>query len=188
MIRKLNLGCGEFKKKGFVNVDYFSVSEPDIRHNLEMFPYPFVDNEFILVEADHVLEHLNNPFGVMKELHRIVENGGMVKLKVPHFSRGFTHPEHKRGFDLAFCHYFNPSFQGGYQGFEFVPEKITLAWMCQPYLKKTLVSPLVYFMAMSTGKILDFFANLAPLLCSRIWCYWVGGFEEIEFHFRVVKK
>ena len=34
------------------------------------------------------------------------------------------------------------------------------------------------------GVVIDFFANLSPMFCSRVWCYIVGGFEEIEFDFR----
>jgi len=34
MVQKLNLGCGEFKKDGYVNIDYYAVSEPDVRHDL----------------------------------------------------------------------------------------------------------------------------------------------------------
>ena len=41
---KLNLGCGEFKKPGYLNVDYGSVSAPDVVHNLETVPYPFENN------------------------------------------------------------------------------------------------------------------------------------------------
>ena len=72
-MKKLNLGCGEFKKAGYINVDYYSVTDPDLKHDLDIFPYPFADNEFKLIEADHLLEHLDNPFRVMKELHRISE-------------------------------------------------------------------------------------------------------------------
>lgn len=32
-MKKLNIGCGEFKKVGYVNVDYYSVSKPDVVHD-----------------------------------------------------------------------------------------------------------------------------------------------------------
>lgn len=38
------------------------------------------------------------------------------------------------------------------------------------------------------GAIIDFFANLSPIFCSRLWCFWVGGFEEYEIHFKVIKS
>ncbi|GAI92192.1 unnamed protein product, partial [marine sediment metagenome] len=71
-IEKLNLGCGQFKKDGFINIDIDDKTNPDIRHNLNQFPYPFENNRFVLIEANHLLEHLHNPFEVMKELHRIL--------------------------------------------------------------------------------------------------------------------
>jgi len=181
--KKLNLGCGEFKKKGYINLDYYSVSEPDIKHDLNKFPYPFKDDEFELIEGEHILEHLYDPFRVMKELHRISKNNGLIIIKVPHFSRGFTHCGHKRGFDVSFPYYFNPSFKGGYQGFRFTLKKMKLSWFAQPYFKRTVLSKHVFLMATLIGKMLDAFANLSPFLCSRLWCFLVGGFEEIEFQF-----
>lgn len=187
MEKKLNLGCGEFKKEGYINVDFFSASNPDIRHDLNKFPYPFADNEFNLIEANHVLEHLANPFMVMKELHRISKNGSVVVIKVPHFSRGFTHPEHKRGFDISFPLYFNPLFPGGYQGVNFELKRMRFSWFGQPYLKKKVFSPFVFCCGYALGNVIDFFANLFPRLCARIWCFWVGGFDEIEFVLSVKK-
>ena len=183
----LNLGSGEFKKEGYINVDNDSISEPEVRHNLDVFPYPFPDNYFSVIEADHVLEHLNHPFEVMKELYRISADGGTIRLRVPHFSRGFTHCDHKRGFDITFPYYFNPEFRPGYQKVPLTLVRMRLKWFAQPYLKKDFLPTPVYFFGLLIGKIFDFFANLSPWICSRLWCYWVGGFEEIEFVFKVKK-
>ncbi|AKH77646.1 methyltransferase domain protein [Leptospira interrogans str. 2003000735] len=186
-MKKLNIGCGEFKKVGYVNVDYYSVSKPDVVHDLNIVPYPFEDDEFILAEADHVIEHLENPFKVIKELHRIVSKNGLIKIKVPHFSRGFTHPEHKRGFDVTLPYYFSKTFVGGFQGIELKCTKIKLNWFAQHYLKKNVLSKSIYIISLITGMILNMIANLSPTICSRLWCFWVGGFEEIEFEFIVIK-
>jgi SAM-dependent methyltransferase len=187
MADKLNLGCGEFRKDGYVNVDYYSVSEPDVRHDLNRFPYPFDNDSFDFIESDHLMEHLENPFRVMRELHRIGRNGCRVRLRVPHFSRGFTHAEHKRGFDASFPLYFDPTFKGGYQGVPFQLNRVRLRWFAQPYLKKDLMPKIVYYAGLVIGGIFDFFANLSPFVCSRLWCFWVGGFEEIEFELSVKK-
>lgn len=186
-IKRLNLGCGTFKKEGYVNLDCYSNLSPDVAHNLNIFPYPFENNTFDLIEADHVLEHLNDPFGAMKELHRILKPGGKLVIKVPHFSRGFMHPEHKRGFDVSFPYYFDPVFKGGYIGVEFICKKVRLQWFAQPYMKKTVLPAYAYYFGFIIGKAADFFANLSPLLCSRLWCFLVGGFEEVEFVF-ICKK
>ena len=42
---KLNLGCGNDYKDGFVNVDIGNCKK-DLEHNLEIFPYPFEDDQF----------------------------------------------------------------------------------------------------------------------------------------------
>ena len=180
---KLNLGCGRFKKPGFVNVDCYPHLEPDVVQDLNVLPYPFPAGGFSRIEADHVLEHLHDPFAVMAEMHRLLRRGGELVVRVPHFSRGFTHADHKRGFDVTFPLYFDPSYQGGYTGTEFVLRKMRLRWSAQPYLKRTVVSRPVYWLSEALGKILDFLANLSPMICSRGWCFWVGGFEEIEFRF-----
>ena len=182
-VKKLNLGCGQFPKSGYVNLDIDSKTKADVFHDLAKFPYPFKDNSFSLIEADHVLEHLENPIRVMKELHRILEPGGKLIIRVPHFSRGFTNPDHKRGFDITFAYWFLPKFKPWYSGTEFILEKMKLSWSAQPYLKKKVLSVWIYYPLTVIRKILDFFANLSPAFCSRMWCYWVGGFEEIEFIF-----
>lgn len=186
-MEKLNLGCGEFKKEGFINVDYYSVSSPDVKHNLNLFPYPFNSNQFEYIEMSHLLEHLDNPFQVIREVHRIARSGAILKIKVPHFSRGFSHPEHKAGFDVTLPFYFNPKFKGGYQGVELCLKKLKLNWFSQPELKKSLLNPFNFFLLNTFGKIVNFFANISPYFCSRFWCYFVGGFEEIEFTFKILK-
>lgn len=188
MGKKLNLGSGEFKKPGYINVDFYSVSEPDVRHDLEKFPYPFADGEFETIEADHVLEHLSNPFQVMRELYRIAADKAEIIIRVPHFSRGFTHAEHKRGFDVSFPLYFNHELPLGYQGVSLIHDKTVLRWFAQPYLKRQVMGRFVYILGTGLGAVLDLLANLSPYACSRLWCFWVGGFEEIEFRFRVIKS
>lgn len=187
MMNKLNLGSGEFRKEGFLNVDFYSVSEPDLRHDLTSIPYPFNDNHFDWIESDHCLEHLPEPFRIMREIHRIGKPGATVIIRVPHFSRGFTHAEHKAGFDVTFPYYFQKSFTGGYQGVEYDEISTRLRWFAQPYLKKQVLAAPVFYVASFFGAIFDFIANLSPFFCSRIWCFWVGGFEQVEFKLRIRK-
>jgi SAM-dependent methyltransferase len=186
-VKKLNLGSGAFPKAGYVNVDLAAPDGADVIHDLSRFPYPFADDEFDVVEAAHCLEHLPEPFAVMKEIHRITRPGGTVHIWVPHFSRGFSHPEHKAGFDVTFPYYFRKDFLGGYQGVELELAEMRLRWFAQPYLKKTVLSKRAFRAASAAGRAINKLANASPELCSRLWCNWVGGFEEIEFCF-VVRK
>ena len=55
---KLNLGCGNNKYDGFLNVDKFG--EPDIKWDLEKFPWPWEDNSVDEIRIIHVLEHLGD--------------------------------------------------------------------------------------------------------------------------------
>jgi predicted SAM-dependent methyltransferase len=185
--KKLNIGCGEFKKEGFVNLDIRDDVDADVVHDLNDLPYPFADNQFEYIEMDHVLEHAKDPFLTMKELHRIASDGASIIIRVPHFSRGFTHPDHKRGFDVTFPYYFNPAFKGGYQGYEYVTNRIMLTWFAQKYLKKLTVGSFLYYPSFFFGEVVSFLANLSPVFCSRLWCFWVGGFEEVAFFMKVKK-
>ncbi len=188
MERKLNLGSGSFRKEDYVNVDWSPLADCDLRHDLNEFPYPFADASFDLIEADHVLEHLAEPFQVMHELHRIGASGCRVRLRVPHFSRGFTHAGHRRGFDVSFPCYFDPTFPGGYQGVAFEKRRLRLHWAAQPYLKRRLMPLPLYALYRALGFLIDLAANCSPFLCSRIWCFWVGGFEELELQLVVRKE
>jgi SAM-dependent methyltransferase len=181
---KLNLGCGRFPKPGYVNVDWRDAPGVDVIHDLSKLPYPFRDESFEQIEADHVLEHLPEIFVVMREIHRILKPGGRLILRVPHFSRGFSHPEHRRGFDATFPYYFKPDFPGGYTGVHFETESVRMRWFAQPYLKRSVLPGPLNVAGRAIGRMIDSVANLSPLVCSRLWCYYVGGFEEIEFVMR----
>ena len=188
-IKKLNLGAGEDRKEGYINIDWNKMANPDVVHDLNVFPYPFGDNTFDLIEASHVLEHLSGPFLAMKELHRILKPGGKLIVKVPHFSRGFTHAEHSHGFDITFPLYFNKSFtKSGFFGVEFELEKMKLSWMAFFHLLPSMgYGKLTISLLKLINKIISFFANLSPAFCSRVWCYLLGGFDEIKFIF-ICKK
>ena len=180
---KLNLGCGQYPKEGYLNVDVDIKSKADKVIDLSKFPYDLPSNQFELIQADHIFEHLEYQVQTMKEIYRILKPRGLLHIRVPHFSRGFTHWEHKRGFDVFYPLYFQKEFKGGYVGIDFTLKKMTLHWFAQPYLKKQTLSFFQYMVGSVLGIIFDFFSSLSPYACSRIWCFWVGGFEEVEFIF-----
>src|SRR4051812_7994758 len=113
---RLNVGCGRFPMPGWVNIDLDPTSAADLFHDLNRFPYPFETGSASEILAAHVLEHTADPFATMRELARLLKPGGTLTVRVPHFSRGFTHADHKRGFDVTFPRYFDPRFTGGYCG------------------------------------------------------------------------
>jgi len=181
--KKLNLGSGHFPIKGFLNVDFNPMENPDLiidlnnPKNLEMLP----SNYFEIIIMDHVLEHIFDVFGTMRQIHRMLIPGGKIEIRVPHFTRGFMHPEHQKGFDVTFPEYMNPKFPGGYIGINMKSISVKLSWMIRFDLKKDYVSSWQIFILKIINSIFNFFANISIFFCSRFWAYYVGGFEQIEF-------
>ena len=70
---KLNLGCGNNKLDGFVNVDNQAVCSPDMLIDLEVFPWPFKGNSIDEIIMSHVLEHLGQTneiyLNIIKEIY-----------------------------------------------------------------------------------------------------------------------
>jgi len=93
----LNLGCGGRKAAGQIGVDRYPGSAADILADLEQ-PLPFADNSADRVMLEHVFEHLENPVGLMVEIHRILAPGGVLEAEVPYFAHpdAFRDPTHRR--------------------------------------------------------------------------------------------
>lgn len=180
---KLNLGCGQFPKPGYINLDIDPNTNADIIHDLAIIPYPFTNASFDLIEMDHILEHLENTYQVIQELNRILKPNGKLIIRVPHFSRGFTHWDHKRGFDITFPYYFSNTISGGFTKTNLQHLSTKLTWFAQKPLKQQYLSKSAYIIGLSLGYLFDFIGNINLFFTSRLLCYWVGGYEEIEFVF-----
>lgn len=82
--KKLNLGCGDDIREDFINVDKKPASGVDLILDLND-KLPFKDNSMDYIILDNVLEHLDDPLSVMKEVGRISRPDSRVKVVVPHF-------------------------------------------------------------------------------------------------------
>jgi predicted SAM-dependent methyltransferase len=97
---RLNLGSGRAYDPGWTNLDVTPDTNPDVVHDFNVRPWPFSDERFVEVQAIDLIEHLDDAFGALVELHRICKAGAQVKIVVPHFSspNSFTDPTHRRAF------------------------------------------------------------------------------------------
>jgi hypothetical protein len=177
---RLNLGCGQMRLKGFVGVDNNpNATAADIVHDLNCFSYPFADSSVEEVLMEHILEHLENPIKVLIELYRVCADGAKITIKSPHFSCNWLHPGHRSSISTMLFDYFNQSTSDFYGNCCFRVDSIGLRWL-KPKGPHGWLANVI-------GRLIDVFANLHVGFCQRVWCYWVGGFEEIEFKVTVLK-
>jgi len=178
---KLNLGCGLKKLAGYINVDNRSECSPDVVCDLNAFPYPFESNTFSEIFMDHVIEHLNDPLLVLQEIYRLSAPQAKIYLNCPHFSRNWVHPGHKSAISVHLFDFFKSDYGEQYGEVNFQVDNIELRWLRAEKGKRG------YLIFKVLNKLINFFANLSPAVAERIWCYWVGGFEEIRFEVTVIK-
>ena len=86
MEKILDVGCGVNKTPGSIGLDNNPRAAADVNHDLAEIPYPFADNEFDLVVANHVVEHVPDVMAFIGELHRVTKGGGRIRLLTPHYT------------------------------------------------------------------------------------------------------
>ena len=187
MKKIINLGCGSTKIPGSVAVDAVYIEGyTDVVHNLEITPYPFESNSIDEIHFYHVLEHLHEPIKKIEELHRILKPGGILYMRVPHFSSNgaFTDITHIRPFSYFSFDIFDESnYHHFYTKCQFKIQKKEIKYFglypnCGVYEKyihknqcQLLFRPIV--------RLINFMIRLSPIVFERFWCYWVGGACEI---------
>ena len=80
---KLNLGCGDDIKKGYINVDSCKLPRVDVVCNLEK-KFPFKSDSADEVIAENIIEHLNEPYKFMEEIWRVCKDNAKVLIVAPH--------------------------------------------------------------------------------------------------------
>ena len=108
-MNKLNIGAGKDIIEGYLNHDIVNLNGIDAVHDLNKYPWPWDDNSFNEILAMDILEHLDDFVRAMEELHRILEPGGTVVIRVPYWNHScaYIDPTHKRSFHEHTFHFFN---------------------------------------------------------------------------------
>lgn len=97
----LDLGCGpKTKKPGAIGVDKRSAAHVDVVHDLNVYPYPFAEDEFDWIEMSHIIEHIDRPLLLMNEVYRVAKHGATIRIITPHYSSQLSYG------DLEHFHHF----------------------------------------------------------------------------------
>lgn len=105
MSLKLNLGCGEDVREGWVNIDHQTPDALPVPYHHPWEGYerpsripsngcfiradldkriPLVRDAATFILAQHVLEHLRDPIDFLDDCHRVLAPGGQLSVVVPH--------------------------------------------------------------------------------------------------------
>lgn len=105
---KVELGCGPYKKPGYIGIDHLPLEGVDYVANLEEGLTFIPDNSLDEITSSHVLEHIQNFEPLLRDIHRILKPGGKCTIVVPYFSNPYYYSDHthKRFFGLYTFDYF----------------------------------------------------------------------------------
>jgi len=99
-MKRLNLGCGVYIRKGWINLDSHDKCGADVVWDLNKLPLPFKDDEFDYIYCSHVLEDFIDPIPIMDEMIRITKPNGLIEIRVPNETYGWSSLHHKRCFNI----------------------------------------------------------------------------------------
>jgi hypothetical protein len=109
---KLHLGCGDAYLPGWVNLD-IGECRADVYHNLDELPYPFAEDTFDAIIANHVIEHLDRDKWpqIVAEFYRISAPNAVWDFRCPYaLSDDYaTDPTHKNPLSARSFDYFDPT-------------------------------------------------------------------------------
>jgi SAM-dependent methyltransferase len=173
---KLNLGSGNEKRVGWINLDIDSNWNPDVLCNVEE-GIPFKDNSFEKVFIKHVLEHINpKKFEfVMSEIHRVCKKNAKIIIYCPYFSCSITYKTIDHVTPITY--YLFDSFKG----FKVDSKKLLFFRESFGYKNKSLSKFLSIL-----NPFFSFLPNKIPLIYERFFC-WVFPVEEIKVILNVSK-
>ncbi|MCK4462822.1 MAG: class I SAM-dependent methyltransferase [Candidatus Omnitrophica bacterium] len=169
---KLDIGCGKNKvSEDFIGLD---IKKPaDIVMDVSEKKLPFGNESVDEIYSSHLLEHVENPVFVLKEIYRVLKKDGMLTLQYPHFTDYRAHNQYHRFFlSGAILDFYDEKSR------VMVSKKLEDARFKiikkQIMVHKTLLLPYTYIIAEIAKFAPDFyekfFCYLAPAYNVRIFC------------------
>lgn len=181
---KLDLGCGLNCKPGFVGVDIEPKTKANIIWDLNRTPIPIDSNSVVEVYSRHMIEHLNDPFSFLEEVWRVCKHDARVTFSFPHFTKVWNNISHKSGVCSNLldsgrdCRY-------DHSRIRFKTEGITYRWRFYSGVNK--FKSFFHFMYFLCNVGFNFVLNLDSRLTEELFCFWVGGVDDVRVVGRVVK-
>lgn len=117
---RLNLGCGDKAKSGFLGVDRHPCAAAGLLCDFDGH-LPFRSGSIAAVDLDNVLEHVADVMKFMNEISRICQDGATVTIVTPHFTSwdSWRDPTHRHHFSYFSMDHFATSWIGAYGGCRF---------------------------------------------------------------------
>ncbi|MEZ6255239.1 MAG: methyltransferase domain-containing protein [Patescibacteria group bacterium] len=191
----VNLGCGKTRIPNSIGVDVVKIDDyVDVVHNLDQVPYPFDDCSVDEIHMYHVLEHLHDPIKKMEELHRVLKPGGLLHIRVPHFSSmgAFSDITHVRPFGYGSFNCFEPDDYHHFYtnvNFKILNRQIKYFGLYpNTGLYAKYIHPNQCFLPLRPFvHVINLLISLSPTGFERFWCYWVGGATEVVVNLEKLK-
>jgi len=120
------LGCGDENRDGWVHVDLIQHGDHvDVVHDLNVIPWPFDDDSAQRIEANDVLEHLDDVVTFFDECWRVLAPGGILRVQTVRYTseNAWRDPTHRRPFHPDVFKYFDPAFVWWQQYGKFYTER-----------------------------------------------------------------
>lgn len=163
---KLDLGCGDKKKHGFIGIDNVKLDDVDVVHDLNK-GIPYKNGSVDEIFTSSTLEHLDNPLFILEEIHRVLKKGGKATILVPHFSN-------------PLCYHFMHKSYWSYNSLNFLEKDRARHYYTKANFK--ILKIYIYLPSRNSPfvKIIQYFINQAPNLFEWVLCPLIKA-EEIEF-------
>lgn len=142
----IDVGCGnDVDSRADTTLDINERVDPDIVHDIDQQPWPIKDDAAEGIVARHIIEHLEDPVSVIKEMTRIVMPDGWIEIRMPFGGGWFKDPTHRQFWMYSTPEYLadNPEFEWDYYfdlPLELENREFTRAWLMAPGVSK--LSPL----------------------------------------------
>ena len=81
---KLDIGCGNNKKQGFIGIDIYDGEGIDHVLDMEKDRLPFDDDSVDFVFSNHAFEHITAPQNILREIVRVCKHKAMVEIWTPY--------------------------------------------------------------------------------------------------------